>query len=155
MFLYKASGHTYKQVIRQQVHAFPYSPAETNEDEFILLSKNKQDCSLVEKQIQCTGKLHSIRLATPEELDAWFPNVAAGERWRYAMRLYWIRELTLPFNLSEVTGFNARRYAQVQGFAKIDAADELAMVRHLFKTNEDLILDVLNNAERPVASDDV
>jgi hypothetical protein len=91
---------------------------------------------------------------TADELEAWFPDVDAGERWRYAMQLYWIRRLKSPFNLAEVAGFNAQRYAQVQGFAKLDPTDELAMLRYLIGTNEDLILNVMNNAERPDASDD-
>jgi hypothetical protein len=149
MYLYKASGQTYRRVVRQHVHAFPYSPTEASEDEFILLSKNRQDCDLLEKQIQFTGKLHSVRLATAEELDMWFPDAGASERWRFAMRLYWVRRLKRPFNLAEIAGFDARRYAQVQGFAKLQPTDELAILRFLIKTNEDLILDVMNNAERP------
>jgi hypothetical protein len=149
MYLYKASGQTYRRVVRQQVHAFPFSPAQASEDEFILLSKNRQDCDLLERQIQFTGKLHSVRLATAGELDAWFPESDAGERWRFAMKLYWIKQLKRPFNLAEVHGCNSHRYAQVQGFAKLDLPDELAVLRFLIKTNEDLILDVMNNAERP------
>jgi len=155
MYLYKASGATYRRVIRQELHAFPYPPAEVSEDEFILLSKNREDCGMLEKQVQYAAKLRSVRLATNAELDAFFPGVDAAARWRYAMQLYWVRQFQRPFNLADVPGLNAKRYATVQGFAKLDAADELAVLRHMMATNSDLILDVINNAERPDASDAV
>jgi hypothetical protein len=153
MYLYKASGSTYRRVIRQEVHAFPYSPAEVSEDEFILLSKNREDCAMLEKQVQYAAKLHSVRPATSTELDGWFPGVAAGDRWRFAMRLYWVRAFQRPFNLAEVPDLTAQRYSTVQGFAKLDPAGELAMLRYLISTNADLILDVINNAERPEPDD--
>lgn len=149
MYLYKASGATYRTVVRKELHAFPYSPAEVSEDECILLSKNREDCAMLEKQVQYAAKLHSVRAATEEELDAFFPDVAASGRWRFALKLYWVRPFRRPFNLTEVTGLNAKRYSTVQGFAKLDPTDELAMLRHLIATNADLILDVLNNAQRP------
>src|SRR6185437_943196 len=153
MYLYKASGATYNRVVRQELHAFPYSPAEVREDEFILLSKNRDDCAMLEKQVQYAAKLHSVRLATEAELDASFPHVGASDRWKFTLKLYWVKPLQRPFNLPEVRGLNARRYATVQGFAKLDAADELLVLEYLMATNADLVLDVLNNAERPDAGD--
>jgi len=152
VYLYKASGATYKRVVRQELHAFPYPLTEVSEDEFILLSKNREDCTMLEKQVQYAAKLHSVRPATEAELDAFFPGVAAGDRWRFTLKLYWVRAFQKPFNLAEISGLNARRYATVQGFAKLDPADELAMLRHLIISNSDFILDVINNAERPDAS---
>ena len=149
MYLYKAGGATYMKVVRQELHAFPYSPSEVSEDEFILLSKNRDACTMLEKQVQYCAKLHSVRPAIPEELDAFFPNVAAGERWRFALRLYWVRKFQRPFHLEEVPGLNWKRYKPVQGFSKLDDADELAMLRHLVATNADLIANIINFAERP------
>lgn len=80
MFLFKASGGTYRKVIKQTLHAFPHSPSEVKGDEFVLLSKNRQDCTLSEKQIQYVAKLVGIRSATAEERDRFFPNVDASER---------------------------------------------------------------------------
>lgn len=51
MFLFKASGATYRKVVERGVHAFPYSPVEVNGDELVLLSKNRKDCALLEKQV--------------------------------------------------------------------------------------------------------
>ena len=46
-FIYKASGATYRRVVNQELHAFPFAPKEASEDEFILLSKNREDCALL------------------------------------------------------------------------------------------------------------
>lgn len=152
MFLYKASGATYRRVVNQELHAFPFAPKETSEDEFILLSKNREDCALLEKQVQYGAKLHSVRTATPAELESWFPGVAAADRWGFALKLYWVRKFQRPFNLAQVRSLDAKRYATVQGFAKLDEEDELAVLRYLIATNADLLLDVINNAERPDSS---
>lgn len=149
MFLYKASGATYKQVIRQHLHTFPYSPVEAHKDDFILLSKNRADCGMTERQVQYAAKLLDVREATNQELAKWFPGVQAGQRWRYAISLYWVKPFRRPFNLTEVPGFNAKRYNTVQGYAKLDKADEMAMLTFLIDTNADLLIDVINNAVHP------
>lgn len=58
-----------------------------------------------------------------------------------------MRRLPAPFNLSAIRGFNAKRYNTVQGFARLDAGDDLALIRHLAKTNSDVLLDIVNNAD--------
>lgn len=151
MFLFKASGSTYTKVLDQGVHAFQYSPAEVNGDELILLSKNKKDCSLLERQVQAVAKLDQVRPATPSELDEFFPGVAASARWRCAVELYWLRRLTKPFNLVGIKGFKAKRYKTVQGFARLDVGDDLALVQHLAKTNPTVLLDIVNNADSALA----
>ena len=60
MFLFKAAATSYRKVVRQTVHAFPHSPKDANEDEFVLLSKNQEDCAQLEKQIQ-----HTLRNCSP------------------------------------------------------------------------------------------
>jgi hypothetical protein len=151
MFLFKASGATYEKVLSQGVHAFQYSPAEVNGDELVVLSKNKSDCKLLERQVQAVAKLDQVRIATPEELDEFFPGVKASERWKYAVELYWVRALTQPFNLIGIKGFNAKRYKTVQGFARLDEGDDVAFVRHLAKTNPAVLLDIVNNADSTLA----
>lgn len=83
VFLFKAAATTYGKVVKQKVHAFPYSPRDASEDEFVFLSKNKTDCADLEKQIQHVAKLLTIRRGTAQELEGLFPNVRAGARWRY------------------------------------------------------------------------
>jgi hypothetical protein len=149
VFLFKAAATTYRKVVKQKVHAFPYSPRDASEDEFVLLSKNKADCAQLERQIQYVAKLLTIRRGTAQELEGLFPNVRAGARWNYVAELYWRKPLLKPFNLSQVPGFNYKRYNTVQGFAKLDDADALALVPYLARTNAEVLLDLLNNAERP------
>ena len=149
MFLFKASGKTYARVKKHAVHAFPFGPHEAPSGQFVLLSKNREDCRPTERQIQCAAKLLRVRPATPAELDERFPGVGAGQRWRFAVELYWMRPLEEPFNLSQVRGIKARRYDAVQGFARIDDVDEQALLKHLIRTNPRVILDFINNAEQP------
>ena len=149
MFLFKASGATYRKVAKQSKHAFPFSPTDVVGDEFVLLSKNREDCATSERQIQYVAKVLSVRSPAAGELEAAFPNVNAGARFGCVVDLYWSRPLANAFNLSEVPGLNYRRYDTVQDFAKLDEADALAVVRHLTATNGELLLDFVNNAARP------
>ena len=149
MFLFKASGSTYRRVVRQSIHAFPHSPVDVREDEFVLLAKNRDDCGQLEKQVQNVAKILHVRDATAEEVERLFPNVNAADRWKYVVELYWLRPLVTPFNLTEVPGLNAHRYAPVQGFAKLDPEDELPLFDFLCKTNAPVVLDIAGRAERP------
>jgi len=151
MYLMKSSGATYQRVLRLCKHAFRGRPSEILEDEFVLLSKNSEDCAPTEPQVQYVAKVLRVRTAGAEELDASFPGVEAGERWEYVVELYWPKKLDRPFNLSGVPGFNGRRYGQVQTFAKLDPLDELPLLNHLIRTNPAVLLDIINNAERPVS----
>ena len=148
MYLLKASGATYPRVLRLRKHAFHGRPAEISEDEFVLLSKNAEDCSPTEPQVQYVAKVLRVRPAQPGELDASFPGVSASERWENVVELYWPRKLERPFNLTAIPGFNGKRYSQVQAFAKLDGQDELPLLDHLVRTNASVLLDIVNNAER-------
>jgi hypothetical protein len=148
MFLFKASGATYRAVLRQRVHAFPKSPREVNGDELVLLSKNKEDCEQLERQVQHLAKLRRVRRATREELDRWFPNVRASERWQYAVELYLVQVLDKPFNLRNVPGINAKHYNTVQAFATLSESEELSLTEYLCKTNPRVVAAFLN-ADRP------
>jgi hypothetical protein len=152
MFLFKASGATYRRVVKQTVHAFPHSPAQVRGNEFVLLAKNREDCSLLEKQVQFVAKLLTVRSGTEAELDRLFPGVDAGSRWKHVAELYWLRPLAHRFNLSDIPSFNAKRYAPVQGFAKLDGEDAHALLKYLQDTNSILLLDIVNQAERPDVS---
>lgn len=149
MYLMKASGATYAKVLRLSKHAFRGRPTEVSEDEFVLLSKNLEDCASTECQVQHVAKVFRIRPAEAAELEASFPGVLAGERWKFVVELYWPKKLDRPFNLTGIPRFNGRRYGQVQAFAKLDPEDELPLLDHLVRTNGAVLLDVLNNAERP------
>ncbi len=152
MYLMKASGATYQRVLKLSKHAFRGRPTEIAEDEFVLLSKNAQDCGPTEPQVQYVAKVLRVRAALPGELDESFPGVEAGHRWEYVVEFYWPKKLERPFNLTGVRGFNGKRYGQVQTFAKLDPADELPLLDHLVRTNAAVLLDIVNNAERPGAA---
>ena len=149
MYLLKATGATYRKVIRQSKHAFPHQPKGEADDRFVLLSKNKEDCTTTERQIQHVAKILNVRDPHPGELDKAFSGVDASTRWRCVGDLYWGRPLVNPFNLSEVAGLNYKRYDTVQNFAALDHLDAVAVVKHLEETNPELLLEFVNEAERP------
>lgn len=153
MILFKSGGSTYHRVVKKELHAFPYSPSQVSPGEFVLLSKNREDCAPTEQQIQYVAKLLAFRAATPSELDGFFPNESAGVRWGVLACLYWSRKLDRPFNLSQVKGLNHQRYDTVQEFARLDNGDDQLVLAFLSRTNERVILDFLNNAEPPANSE--
>lgn len=148
MYLMKASGTTYNRVLTRRMHAFRGRPSEIRDDELVMLSKNVADCSPTEPQVQYVAKVSLVRQARPGELDASFPGVEAGERWEYVVELYWPRKLERPFNLTAIPGFNSRRYAQVQAFAKLDPLDELSLLNHLVMASHSFPVDGLSAEER-------
>jgi hypothetical protein len=148
MFLFKASGKTYRRVARGAVHAFPHPPSDANADEVVFLSKNREDCRLGERQIRFAARIRDIRPARPSELESLFPGVSAEERWKSVIRLYCVREIQNPFDLAQIKRFNAKHYSTVQGFARVRPDDARPLLEFLAQTNPQLILDMLN-AEGP------
>jgi hypothetical protein len=151
MYLFKASASTYPRVLGQARHAFHAYPSQLMEDELVLLSKNRNRGRVTERQIQAIAKVLRVRPAYPTELEEWFPGVDAAQRWRYTVELYCVRPLSRPFNLTDAHGVDEKRYRTVQGFARLARPDATAVLHHLAATNEDVILDVVNNASRPAA----
>lgn len=147
MFLFKASGKTYRHVVANSTHAFRSSPKFKHQGELVLLSKNKADCANTEKQIQNVGKI--LRLHPTADLESMFPGVHAEERWTAAVQLYWVRPLEQPFNLSDINGFGWLRYQTVQDYAAFSDEDEKLIVQYLCDTNPVLVMDILNNAVAP------
>jgi hypothetical protein len=149
MFLFKASGQTYLRVVKRELHAFPNAPRDIEVGQLVLLSKNREDCTPSEPQIQHVAKVLQVRSATPEELEHNFPGVEASNRFRIMVELYWREPLERPFSLSQVPGVNYKRYDTVQDFAKLDEADEMAVFGFLVKTNRRLVLSYLNRDDLP------
>lgn len=148
MYLFKASGKTYKQVVKGAVHAFPHSPTSANLHEVVFLAKNRQDCRLGEQQIRFTARIRQIRPARPSELETQFPSVGADSRWTSVIRLYNVRRLEQPFDLAHVKNLNEKHYRTVQGFARFKESDAKALITFLIRTNHQTLLDILN-AEGP------
>jgi hypothetical protein len=151
MRLFKASGATYRTVADQSIHAFPYRPKDLSRGELVLLSKNREDCALLERQIQYLAKIVGYREATAEEVERHFPHVAGGERWTTLVRLHWCQRLNAPFNLKTVLGVEAERYDTVQNFAKIDVPHEQAIVKYVIESNPAIVLSFLDS---PAPQDD-
>jgi hypothetical protein len=149
MFLFKASGKTYSQVVKQSLHAFPFSPKEAEVGQMVLLSKNREDLMRGEKQIQFAAKILSIRPATSAELEERFPGVGAGRRFQFIAELYWLEKFENEFDLSQVPGLNSRRYDSVQDFSKLDESDEHAVIGFLAKRNPRVLLSYLNRDDLP------
>jgi hypothetical protein len=146
MLLFKASGATYRRVTHREVHAFQHRPRDYHEGEFVVLSKNREDCQIGEQQVQYVGKLQGFRDATPAELDRLFPGVDASLRWHHIADLFWVCELDNRFDFHQVRGFDERHYRTVQGFATLAEADAHALLEYLRDTNGRLVLDFINNA---------
>lgn len=149
MFLFKSSGKTYGQVVKQSLHAFPMRPREADDGQLVLLSKNRKDCALMERQIQNVAKVRAILPATAVELEKSFPRVSAGFRFRYIVKLYWLEALDRPFNLADIKGVNFKRYEQVQHFTRLDCEDERRVIDHMGRTNERVLLSFLNRDDLP------
>ncbi|MBK8246850.1 MAG: hypothetical protein IPK85_05560 [Gemmatimonadetes bacterium] len=149
MFLFKASGQTYLRVVKQSLHAFPYRPREVEVGQVVLLSKNREDCTSSEAQIQFVAKILAVRPATTLELDAHFPGVSAGERFGVMVELYWMERLDRPFNLSQVLGPDHKFYNTVQDYSLLKDADELKVFGFLVKNNPRVVLSYLNRDDLP------
>jgi len=67
VYLFKTSGATFNNVIKNEKHAFSSKPKDWQVGELFLVSKNKLDCEYKEKQIQYTMKLRDIRPLLPGE----------------------------------------------------------------------------------------
>ena len=149
MFLFKASGRTYLRVVKRSLHAFPNRPQEVEVGQLVLLSKNREDCTPSEAQIQNVAKILDVRPATAEELERQFPGVSAGERFEVIIELYWLEPLETPFNLSQAIGPEHKFYNTVQDFSKLRDPDELAVFGFLVKKNPRVVLSYLNRNDLP------
>jgi hypothetical protein len=149
MFLFKASGQTYLRVVRRSLHAFPNRPQEAEVGQLVLLSKNREDCSPSEAQIQFVAKILDVRPATAEELETHFPGISASERFEVIIELYWMEPLERPFNLSQALGPDHKFYNTVQDFSKLKESDELAVFGFLVKNNPRVVISYLNRDDLP------
>jgi hypothetical protein len=59
MRLFKSSGDTYRRVTAIQQHALNGVPQDVQRGELVLLSKNREDCGVGERQIQYLAKRRS------------------------------------------------------------------------------------------------
>lgn len=129
MYIFKTSGETFDSVIRNQKHAFRTKPSELYPGELILVSKNKSDLAQNEKQIMYTMRFKDIRIATDEEIELFWPGNQG--RWDYIIDCNDTKPVSIPFNLEDVLGYEARIYKPIVTFKKIESRHERLIIRHI------------------------
>jgi hypothetical protein len=130
MLLFKTSGETLNSVIANQKHAFKTKPSDWSAGEIILVSKNKGDRRIGEKQIQYIMFLDSIRRSNDEEFETYWPGNRG--RWKYMADCSKTVQLQTPFNIEDVLGSeNSHRYRSIQTFGKLDPVHEQVIEKHL------------------------
>lgn len=129
MYLFKTSGSTFESVIKNQKHAFKHAPKEWYKGEIILVSKNTKDCKGGEKQIQYTMKLDNIRKVTDNEINDLWPGNEG--RWHYIADCVETAVVSTPFNLDEIIGDEAKRYAPIVTFKRVEDSHEEPILKHL------------------------
>lgn len=131
MYLFKTSGATFNSVIENQKHAFPGAPQLWNKGEVVIVSKNSNDCIPGELQIQYTMKMQSVRPATDEEVERYWPGNSG--RWRYIVDCSDTERINLPFNLQDVIGDSYSRYRTVINFKRFAREDEEKILARLLR----------------------
>jgi hypothetical protein len=138
MFLFKTSGRTLGSVVANQKHAFRGKPSLWDRDEIVLISKNRQDCALGEKQIQYVARLATIRPLRAGEAELLWPGNEG--RWKYLVNFRHTRRLVHPFDLQEVLGRDAEVYGRgLIAFARV-APDHDRRIREFLSAREPEIL---------------
>lgn len=129
MYLFKTSGATFDSVIENQKHAFCGMPRDWQKDEMVLVSKNKKDLRLGEKQIQYWMRLSNIRELRPGESDQYWPGTEG--RWRYLVECSDTERIDRPFDLEDVLGSEAQAYKSVMTFKRLESEHESTIKRRL------------------------
>ena len=149
MFIFKTSGATFDSVIYNQKHAFRNQPTNLREGHLIIVSKNKNDCTEGEKQIQYRMFVDKVERVTPVEIEKYWPG--NGDRWNYIVHCSKTVRLETPFDLVDVLGDKAAKYQSGQNYAQLDWAEENKVIEFLFETNPL----VKNDYQPPVIPDDL
>lgn len=131
MFLFKTSGRTLGSVVANQKHAFNGQPREWRVGEQVLVSKNRSDCALGERQIQFVMRLEKIRALKPGEAERYWPG--SEGRWRYLVSCSDTKRLTLPFDLHQALGADATQYANVMTFKRLSPEHEARVVAFMLQ----------------------
>lgn len=130
MYLFKTSDNTFDIVIRNEKHAFVNSPRNWFVGELVLISKNKKDCKVREKQIQFVTEISNIRHIFPGEAEKYWPGNEG--RWNYLVEFTSTRNINIPFNLDEAIGENESAiYKPILTFKKILPEHEKKLMKYL------------------------
>ncbi|MFA4935855.1 MAG: HNH endonuclease, partial [Candidatus Methanoperedens sp.] len=133
MYLFKTSGTTIDSVIKNQKHASMGAPRDWYVGEIILVSKNKKDLSIGEKQIKYMMRVENIRKIRPGEAEMYWPG--NEDRWKYLIECYDTIELDRPFDLADVLKEGAIKYGPVMVYKRIDNSDEQLIMNYIINKN--------------------
>jgi antitoxin MazE len=118
MILFKTSGKTLGNVLKDRKHAFVNPPKHWSKGTMVLISKNKIDCEPDEKQISHIAKIKNIRKPKRGEIEKSWPG--AKNHWNYIVELEEVKPLAKSFNLEDALKDKARFYGPAVSFKKID-----------------------------------
>lgn len=134
MLLFKTAGDTFNSVVSNQKHAFYRIPKNWQSGEIALVSKNKKDCRIGEKQIQHIMRLERMRPATHAEIEKYWPNNFG--RWKYIADCFQTVRLQKPFNLDDIIDYNELKvYKNVTPAMKISLMHEQVILNYLNSIN--------------------
>ena len=129
MYLFKTSGETFSSVIENEKHAYDSMPSNWEVDEIVLVSENKVDCSSSEKQIHFFMHIKSVRRATSDEIEKYWPG--NGQRWQYIVECHNTHRLNKEFDLDDVLKKDAKEYKAVQSHKKIRSDHEKIILEYI------------------------
>src|SRR5215510_12756249 len=129
VYLFKTSGATFDSVIKNEKHAFSNKPSNWNKGEIVLVSKNKVDCKLSEKQIQYIMHFVEIRPLKAGEADQYWPG--ANRTWNYLIVCNNTKLIRRPFNLEDLLGHEHKSYAPIMTFKRISPKHESIIEEYL------------------------
>jgi hypothetical protein len=136
-FIFKTSGATIRSVVANQKHAFRGKPVDWYKGEWVLVSKNRQDCHLLERQIQYVMRLGTIRPLERGEAELYWHN--SEGRWQYLFSCTNTVRLARPFNLGEPLGTAAEAYRGTMTFKRLTSDDERRVYEFIERSNPGLI----------------
>lgn len=134
MLLFKTAGDTFNGVVRNEKHAFFRTPKGWETGEIVLISKNKKDCRIGEKQIQYLTFLSTLRSANHLEIEDYWPGNLG--RWKYIADCYGTKKLKKGFNLDDILEGDIRVYKNITPAMKIHNLHEDEILRYLRSINE-------------------
>lgn len=129
MYIFKTSGATFRSVIENERYASPSQPEDLTSGDLILVSKNKRDCAINEKQIQYTMRFVERCPLENGQADQLWPGNEG--RWKYLFICENTRAINKPFNLKDLLGDDYKHYLRIQTFGKIKAKHETLIESYL------------------------
>jgi hypothetical protein len=129
MLLFKTAGDTFNSVVENEKHAFFRIPKDWQSGEIVLISKNKKDCRIGDKQIQYITFLKTLRSTSHSEIEGYWPGNFG--RWKYIADCYGTKRLSKGFNLDDLFKGDIRVYKNITPAMKIHNNHEEKILSYL------------------------